>query len=132
MGNIIDTNVKRVLTLKSKLGFGKYENLSIEDVIKLSKNAYLRWVYFNYANIDFIPEILDTIQIPIEYRLKKPSKNPEFLNIVNEKAVEKYKFVFNETEEAKEKRMKVMNTLKAKKFSIESKASLQRKNHGIK
>jgi hypothetical protein len=69
---------KRILTLKSILGFGCYSNVTIENIISRNKQEYLRWVYFNNSNIDFMPEILDIIKIPIEFRLNKPSKNIEF------------------------------------------------------
>jgi hypothetical protein len=121
---------KRVLTLKSKLGFGKYTDLTIQEIINLGKASYLRWVYFNYENIDFLPEILTTIQIPVEYRLAKPAKKPDVLQEVNDKADEKHKFVYSDSEEAKEKRIKVYNTVKKNKYGLESKASLLRKNHG--
>jgi hypothetical protein len=38
---------KRVLTLKSRLGFGKYANNTIQEIVNLGKNQYLRWVYYN-------------------------------------------------------------------------------------
>ncbi len=121
---------KRVLTLKSKFGFGKYADMTIQEIINLGKVSYLRWVYFNYENIDFIPEILDTIKIPVEYRLVKPAKNPNALQEVNDKADDKHKFVYSDSDEAKEKRNKVYNTVKKNKHGFVSKVSLLRKNHG--
>ena len=128
--SITNSNVKRILTLKSKLGFGKYGKQTIADIINIGKNAYLRWVYFNYSNIDFMPDILDTIQIDVEYRLEKPGKKPEVLDEVNSKVEEKHKFVFDDSKEAKEKRAKVLNTMKAKQAGFVSKSLLLRKNHG--
>jgi hypothetical protein len=122
---------KRVLTLKSKLGFGKYESMTVESIIKLNKCDYLRWVYFNCANIDFIPDVLDNIQIPIIYRLTKPASNPDVLNVVNSKAIEKNKFIVLNTDEAKETRKRINNTFKNKKTNL-SKILLLRKNHGHK
>lgn len=122
---------KRTLTLKSMLKFGKYEDLTIANIINLGKGSYLRWVYYNYSGIDFMPDVLDMIQIPLDYRLEKPNKNPEMFDIVNDMAVEKHKFVYDISEELKEKRVKSMNILRTKKTNI-SKVSLVRKNHGHK
>lgn len=132
MSNGTILNSKRVLTLKSKLGFGKYDDSTIESIIRLEKHGYLRWVYFNYSGIDFIPEILDTIQIPLEHRLIKPAKNPELLELVNAQATDRYKYVYDMSDEAVEKRNKAHNTIKSKKYTVESKAALLRKNHGHK
>ncbi|MFM2392780.1 MAG: hypothetical protein RLZZ546_762 [Bacteroidota bacterium] len=126
------SNSKRVLTMKSKLGFGKYGDSIIESIIKLEKHGYLRWVYFNYSGIDFMPEILDIIQIPLEYRLVKPAKNSELLEFVNAQAIDKHRYVYDMSDDAVEKRNKAHNTIKSKKYTVESKAALLRKNHGHK
>jgi ABC-type xylose transport system substrate-binding protein len=120
---------KRILTLKSKLGFGKYENITIDDIIKLQKDDYLRWVYYNYEFIDFMPEILDSIKISNEFRLVKPSKNPEMLVEINSTINKTRKFVYLDNDDAKEKRRKIKNTFKSKNKFL-SKEFLLRKNHG--
>ncbi len=127
---ITTSNTRRTLTLKSKLGFAnKYPDNTIQEIINLNKMDYLRWVYFNYEGIDFIPDVLDMIQIPVEFRLKKPAKNPDLLLEVNKIVSEEHKFVYLQSKEAIEKRAKAYKTAKIKKSAV-SKATLLRKNHG--
>lgn len=127
---------KRTLTYKSKLGFGKYIDLTIQDILNLKKGQYLRWVYFNYEGIDFIPEILDIIQITEEYRLKKPAKNTNFLEEINKKIFNtgEKKFVKkdNSGEEDPIKFKKKMKFLNVNKKSTDSKYVLLMRNHGHK
>lgn len=67
----------RTLTWKSRLGFGKYADLTIQQIFDLQHTNYLRWVYFNNNRINYIPEILDAIRLFENYRIEKPGKNPE-------------------------------------------------------
>jgi len=66
----------RTLTEKSKMGFGKYYDYTVGDLLKIDKNEYLQWVYYNSDMINFMPEILDKIGITDEFRISKPGKNP--------------------------------------------------------
>lgn len=75
----------RKLTLKSKIGFGVYQNETVEKVIGMQKNKVLRDIYFNNSNITFIDEILETIGITEEFRIKKPGKNKELGAKLNKK-----------------------------------------------
>ena len=72
-----DVTLLRKLTRKSTLKFGIHSDLSVQEIINLNNHKYLRWVYFNCSNIDFFEDILDEIRIPLEFRIPKPSKNPE-------------------------------------------------------
>lgn len=123
---------KRVMTLKSVIGFGKYESLTIQRIVDMGKLSYLRWVYFSYEKIDFVEEILELLGIDKKYRLVKPAKNLNFLKITDNKAKDENKFIPLNTEEAIEKRKKVYRTFKTKNVLIESKSSLLRRNHGHK
>lgn len=67
----------RTLTLKSKMGFGKYPNETVDFVIKQKRIAYLRWVYFNMSKINFNDEVLGLLRITPKFQIKKPGKNPE-------------------------------------------------------
>ena len=87
----------RILTLKSKFGFGQYREYTVEKLLQINSDcckptnypfllgdqcSYLRWVYFNSSNITFIDSILDTIGIYEKYRIKKPGKNYELYYIL--------------------------------------------------
>lgn len=66
----------RKLTKKSTLKFGKWSDLTIGNLIKIEK-PYLRWVYFNSSNIDFMDDVLTEIEIPTEFKISKPGKDEE-------------------------------------------------------
>ena len=67
----------RKLTEKSVFGFGKYNGLTIRQVLDLNHPQYLRWIYFNINEISFVDEILGEIKISENYRIKKPGANKE-------------------------------------------------------
>ena len=127
-----DITLLRKLSLKSKLNFGQYPDLSIQELINLERKSYLRWVYFNCDKITFFDEILDEIKIPLEFRIEKPSKSPEkyieldqiikskmspLLKHINEKKKKKYQKV----------KRKISVSIDKKTFS---KDSLRLKNQG--
>jgi hypothetical protein len=68
----------RTLTHKSKLGFGKYADLTVGEIINLSRISYLRWAYFCLSKINFTKDVLAEILIPEKYVIEKPGKNEEF------------------------------------------------------
>jgi len=67
----------RTLTRKSLLWFGKYQGLSIQQIIDLRNQTYLRWLYYNYEGITFIEDILKQITIEGEREIQKPGKHPK-------------------------------------------------------
>ena len=72
----------RKLSFKSKMNFGKYPYLTVDFILnnKRDGDKYLRYVYFNYSNIDFLPDVLKALKIDKEDLLSKPSarkKDPE-------------------------------------------------------
>jgi len=66
----------RKLTKKSTLKFGKWADLTIENLLKMEKQ-YLRWVYYNSSNIDFMDDVLDELGITTEFKIQKPGKDTE-------------------------------------------------------
>jgi hypothetical protein len=69
----------RRLSLKSKLGFGKYREHTVSRLIELKGNVgllILRSAYFNLSNISFLDEILlNVLKINQEDLFSKPGKN---------------------------------------------------------
>ena len=63
----------RKLAMKSKLGFGKFESLTVQDILKIGKAEYLFWIYYNASNIDFLPEVKEAVGITVE--IDKPGKD---------------------------------------------------------
>lgn len=131
-----DVTLLRKLTKKSIMKFGKHRDLTVQELINLYEKKYLRWVYFNCSNIDFMEDVLEEIKIPLNYRIQKPSKNLDLHLKLNEEIFENF------SEKAKELSVKTRTKIASKiskgkailkmnehknKFS---KASLTRKNQG--
>ncbi len=125
----------RTLTEKSILGFGKYAEMSIQQIIDIQKSHYLIWVYYNISAITFIPKILDEIHIYKNYRIFKPGINEQLFNKYTD-----YKFnpatyhdpiVYFSTKNRNIKNQKNNFKRRQRSYSIISKKSvLQAKNHG--
>ena len=53
----------RTLTRKSKLGYGKYQDYTMQELIDLGQSKILISVYYTLSSINFIPDILEEIGI---------------------------------------------------------------------
>lgn len=71
-----DATLLRTLTAKSTMGFGKWGQLTVGNLIE-TKPDYLRWIYFNSSNINFTDDVIDGIGIPDSDKIKKPGKDSE-------------------------------------------------------
>lgn len=60
------------------MNFGKYYDLTVQQVIDKGQRAYLRWCYFNNSMISFSDEVLNNIGITKEHRIKKPGKDAQY------------------------------------------------------
>src|SRR3972149_2200179 len=96
----------RKLTKKSKLNFGKWGQLTIENLITMEK-SYLRWVYYNSSNIDFMDDVLEELGVTSAFKIQKPGKDPEFGKTVE---------------------IEIKKTEKAKDISLINKLNAQNKN----
>ena len=65
----------RKMTRKSKVGFGKKANLTIQFLLTNRNIYYLRWMYYGNSGITFFDDILDEIGVTEEYRILKPGKD---------------------------------------------------------
>lgn len=63
----------RICTGKSILGFGKYADLRVGDIMKVDEE-YVAWVYFNKAGISFHADILAGLGLP---SIEKPGTDPK-------------------------------------------------------
>lgn len=64
----------RTLTMKSKIGFGKYSDFTVERMLINDKSWLLVYYYYAYSNINFVDEVLDNINIKSEKKIEKPGK----------------------------------------------------------
>jgi hypothetical protein len=67
----------RKLTEKSVLGFGKYCDYSVGQVLSLEEHHYLRWVYYNCSNINFFEDVLIQIGIKENNHIEKPGTDKD-------------------------------------------------------
>lgn len=74
---------KRILTYKSKLGFGKWRDFTIEQLLKLGKLDVLIPPYYKLSSITYTEEILIQLGISEQYRIGKPSINKEMYSKFN-------------------------------------------------
>lgn len=69
----------RTLTLKSRIGFGKYSDYLVSEVIEIfDKGNYIVWCYYSLSNISFHDEILKSLGV--DCRINKPGKQPELFD----------------------------------------------------
>jgi len=130
----MDVPLLRTLTYKSVLGFGSYGDMTIQQILDLKHTRYLRNIYFTCSKINFTPEILDQIFVPLSYRINKPGIDKEKLKKLNasiyahrsEKYNDNYKTMAHVYKNMRGF-YKSVNISENRKFS---KGNLQARNHG--
>lgn len=122
--------LKRILTEKSKLGFGEFADVTIRSILNVKYN-YVGWVYYNYKVIDFdaaIKSELDLIEIP------KPGIAPDMYNAWMKKYGERFSqeegmHGLNKVRAGRRRSAKI-GLIKAKQSANLSRRVLQSINHG--
>jgi len=106
----------RTLTKKSKLGFGRHKDYTVQNLLDRRKHLDLVAAYYKLTSINFMEEILLELKIQEEDRVKKPGVDLIKYNIVLNKYPKK---IIN----------KAIDKLKLKHKSL-TKQQLQAINHG--
>jgi hypothetical protein len=131
-----DAVLFRKMTLKSKIMFGKFNGLSVEEIIRLGRRSYLRYLYYNIEGLTFMDDVLKIIGIispddfiySYNYTIPKPGKDPEYGKEVEELQIKKYSFDVKSHYKRKLKARAIgKKIVDAKKFS---KQNLTWKNQG--
>lgn len=82
-----DVTLLRTLTRKSTLKFGKFHDLTVQNVLdsqNMKGRSLLRFYYFNSSKISFIDDLLDELNIPPELRIPKPGNvTPDEWRVIN-------------------------------------------------
>lgn len=65
----------RTMTMKSKIGFGNYSDLTVQELIQLKKYKELISMYYQLEKINFNDEVKDYLGIRFELVIPKPGKN---------------------------------------------------------
>lgn len=108
----------RTLTRKSKLGFGKYKERTVQQLIDSRQLLQLISAYYKLTTINYMDDILEELNITEEFRIKKPSSDKDLY----------YKFL---NAQGYEKRKRGVGSDKLKKQTkVPSRNKLMGKNHG--
>ena len=76
----------RTLTRKSKLGFGKWKDYTVQELLDLRKPLVLISPYYGLTSINYIEDVLIELKITEDYRIEKPSSNKdEYYRFLNDK-----------------------------------------------
>lgn len=121
----------RTLTRKSKLKFGKFPDLTIQDLINIGRKEYLRWIYCHSSMISFTEDVLEEIgQLP-SLRVSKPGKTPSFFIPDSETRKQLSQEEIYKFSAMKKKRLKESNKCNQRGIHYMNKpVVLQKSNHG--
>ena len=128
----MSTTMLRTLTEKSKMKFGKYEELTVMEVLNIKAGPmYLMWVYYHSSMINFMPDILKKIHIDKDRIIPKPGKDPEKFDDIMDQ-IKSVRCIDSLNAERKGKRITNAINIKSRKLDrkIYSKKNLQAWNHG--
>jgi len=122
----------RTMTEKSVIGFGKYTDLRVQDLLNQRKTRDLRWIYYNCSLLTFMPNILEEIGVTEEHRIEKPGKNHD-LGIELNEAKKKRILGFQKLKNQSHTRRVIKANNASRRFVDHikySKGSLVARNHG--
>lgn len=51
------------------MNFGRYADMTVQQIIDMHRECYLIWVYCNMSNISFNKDILDYLNVPENHRV---------------------------------------------------------------
>ena len=67
--------LKRIMTRKSTIGFGKYKHYTVGHLIEMRCFKALISIYYRMNGIWFTDDVLNEIGITEEWRIEKPGKD---------------------------------------------------------
>ena len=114
--------LQRILTRKSKLGFGKHKDYTVQELLDLRKAYVLISPYYKLTSINYIEDVLLELGITEEYRIPKPSSDKDmYFKFRKDKGLIKEKVYQKGFRRVKQK------IIRNEPFN---KGALQRKNQG--
>ena len=124
--------ILRKLTRKSIIGFGKFKDSTVQNILDLQHYNYLRWVYYCNSHINFFDDILIELSIIDDYIIPKPGTNEGLFEKLRDEKYNKMTSLGKLKYNAKaNKNKRIKSSLNIKTVSKEnSKQSLLNKNHG--
>lgn len=125
----------RKLAYKSKIGFGKYADVTVESIFAIKQEQYLIWLYYQMSNISFVDEILDRLGIE---KISKPGKSDElykkyrqqrFIDKRSKMTKEEYMH-YRWAQKCADKRIDLARLKQKERELHQTKGQLQQINHG--
>ena len=110
----------RTLTRKSKIGFGKYKDETVQQILDMNMPLVLITPYYKLTSINYIEDVLIELGITEEYRIKKPSSSVD----------DYYRFLDGNGFKKRERNVGADKLITKPKLS--TRAKLQSINHGRK
>ena len=120
----------RICTKKSVIGFGKYADLTVGDVLKIDKQ-YIVYLYYSVPKFSLHQSILEELEMPA---IPKPGTSDDALKAWNKAESAKYteeeRFHGYLKKRARIKRNAIGKLMRAKDATRFTKGQLQAINHG--
>ncbi len=95
------------------MNFGRYEDLSVHEILMMHRHRYLRWVYYNMSKISFDEQILDVLNIGPDRQIEKPGTDPELFESIKKEIAESLHGVKKFRSKAREDKIKRIRQYKA-------------------
>lgn len=76
----MSTLLLRTLTAKSIIGFGKYKDITVQNLLDLHNHKALLEIYYLFRNIDFCKELKEQLCIYGEREIDKKDRSNERYN----------------------------------------------------
>ena len=81
----------RTLTKKSKMGFGKHKDCTVQDLLDRRKHIDLIGSYYKLTSINYTEDIFLELKITQDERINKPGVNLEIYKIILDRYPKRYK-----------------------------------------
>lgn len=127
----MDRVLLRTLTRKSKIGWGKFPEMTVQQIMDAGYKYELIKLYYTIQTITYTEDILEELAIFERYRIPKPGVDKEMLAKkqymrLDKRTNGKARFI----QKANEKKRAVRRCEKVEEEVNLSKAALQAINHG--
>lgn len=125
----------RILAEKSRLGFGKFSDCTVADILKIEQGEYLIWAYYNLSNISFKEDILEQLGVT---RITKPGTDEgQWISYLKKRKKERYSGLDNTAfmrlrmhEKSLDKKRDMAHYIRVDRACNKSASYLQAVNHG--
>lgn len=88
MDKYMDLVRLRTLTRKSKIGYGKFKDQTVGELLDANYKKELAWLYYHVQWITFMPDILEQLHITGKMVIEKPGVDHDKFEASNDFALE--------------------------------------------